>query len=558
MVLLSIREIVEGTSLENLRLVTGHGRQDNQVHNVNIIDNPDAFEWFTAGDFLLTTGFVFKDDVEAQKRLIRELAEINCAGLGVKIKRYWDEIPPAMIATANELDFPIIEIPYVYSLAHVSNVINDILYRRESSKLKKYQKIHEAFRKCALSGGDIQEIARLSATIVGNPVVMVDDDFNLLSYWDFEGNPYPLGEYLPLKGDEKPFDDDFIASIPTDARYLTLSIKRQITRDDVIIICRIKPIIFSSTIYGYTFVWETMKKMEQLDYVALESAAHIAAMELFKLKQIEEARIRERQDFFQDLIEGKILSTNALRNLAATNGFDPDRSHIVFALQIEEASSSRLTNAMERVKQYSEASHYPLQIVGRTDHLLGFVQLKQGDEQKALNQAIRQYFEGLCSQLDTIIPHYSLGISNICDDFITIRKSIMLAYDVLNMVKKNRVRVGFFHDLVSYHLLDTAVDRTAMQTFFKETLGPLAAYDTMHNAELLNTLEVYFDCNGNITRAAQELYRHRNTIIYRLEKIKEILETDLSNPEENFNFQLAFKMYRLLQANHKIESAERV
>ena len=558
MALLSIREIVEGTSLENLRLVTGHGRQDNQVHNVNIIDNSDAFEWFTAGDFLLTTGFVFRDDVEAQKRLIRELAEINCAGLGVKIKRYWDAIPPAMIAAANELEFPMIEIPYVYSLAHVSNVINDILYRRESSKLKKYQRIHEAFRKCALSGGNIQEIARLSATIVGNPVVMVDENFNLLSYWDLEGNPYPLGEYLPLKGNEKPFDDDFVASIPSDVRYLALSIKRQITRDDVTVICRIKPIIFSSTIYGYTLVWETMKKMEQLDYVALESAAHIAAMELFKLKQVEEARIRERQDFFQDLIEGKILSTNALRNLAITNGFDPDRSHIVFALQIEGASPSRLTNAMERIKQFSEASDYPIQIVARADHLLAFVQLKQGDEVKALNQAIRQYFEGLCSQLDAIIPHYSLGISNICDDFITIRKSIMLAYDVLNMVKKNRVRVGFFHDLVSYHLLDTEVDRVAMQTFFKETLGPLEAYDTMHNAELLNTLEVYFDCNGNITRAAQELYRHRNTIIYRLEKIKEILETDLLNPEENFNFQLAFKMYKLLQANHKIESGERV
>jgi len=554
MPLLTIREIVESTSLENLRLVTGHLRQTNEVHNVNIIDNPEAFDWFTAGDFLLTTGFVFKDNVESQKQLIRELAEINCAGLGVKIKRYWDEIPQAMIDIANELSFPIVEIPYVYSLAHVSNVINDILFRRESSKLKKYQKIHEAFRKCALSGGDIQEIARLSASIVNNPVVMVDESFNLLSYWELEGNPYPLAEYLPLNGKEPPFDKEFVASIPTDVRYLTLSIKRQITRGDTVIICRIKPIVFSSTIYGYTLVWETMKKMEQLDYVALESAAHIAAMELFKLKQVEEARNRERQDFFQDLIEGKILSTNALRNLAITNGFDPDRSHMVFALQIEDASPTLLNLAMEQIGQHSATYRYPVQIVVRNDHLLTFVQLRQGDEIKVLNPTIRQYFRTLCEQLDQSIQNYRVGISDICFEFVSIRRSIMLAYDVLKIIKKGRTRVGFFHDLVSYHLLDTAVDPAVMQTFFAETLGPLEAYDKRHNSELLHTLEVYFDCNGNITQAAQELYRHRNTLIYRLEKIKEILETNLLNPEENFNYQMAFKMHKLLSANQNKES----
>ena len=559
MPLLSIREIVEATSLENLRLVTGHLKQDNKVHNVNIIDNPDAYEWFTAGDFLLTTGFVFKDDPEAQKRLIRELAGINCSGLGVKIKRYWDEIPQAMIDVANEVNFPIIEIPFIYSLAHVSNVINDILYHRESSKLKKYLKIHEAFRKCALSGGDIKEIARLSATIINNPVVMVDENFNLLGHWDLEGNPYPLADYVPLNGNEKPFDDEFIESIPTDVRYLTLSIKRQITINDTAITCRIKPIIFSTTIYGYTLVWETMKKMEQLDYIALESAAHIAAMELIKLKQIEEARIRKRQDFFQDLIEGKILSTNALRNLAVTNGFDPNRAHIVFVLQVTEANPSRLSDAMKSIKQFSGAQGYPIQIIMRNGHLLSFVQLKQGDEVKNLKyQNIRRYYQGLCLELDKIVPDFRLGVSNICDDFVTIRKSIMLAYDVLTIVKKGRKKVGFFHDLVSYHLLDTEVDRVAMQAFFDETLGPLDAHDSKHNGELLHTLEVYFKCNGNITQAAQELYRHRNTVIYRLEKIKELLETTLSNPEENFNFQMAFKMHKLLEVHQKPESSDRV
>ena len=61
------------------------------------------------------------------------------------------------------------------------------------------------------------------------------------------------------------------------------------------------------------------------------------------------------------------------------------------------------------------------------------------------------------------------------------------------------------------------------------------------------TLEAYFKANGNVSEASKNLFIHRNTFIYRLEKIKEILKTDLNDAEQNFNYQLALKIYRILQ-----------
>lgn len=79
---------------------------DNTITNVNIIDNPDSYDWLSPGDFLLTTGYVFKDDTALQRQFIRELSEINCAGLGVKVQHYWNEIPKRMIEEAEKEDFP--------------------------------------------------------------------------------------------------------------------------------------------------------------------------------------------------------------------------------------------------------------------------------------------------------------------------------------------------------------------------------------------------------------------------------------------------------------------
>lgn len=55
---------------------------------MNIIENPDAFDWLTPNELLLTTGYIFQDDEELQNKIIQELSKVNCAGLVIKMRRY--------------------------------------------------------------------------------------------------------------------------------------------------------------------------------------------------------------------------------------------------------------------------------------------------------------------------------------------------------------------------------------------------------------------------------------------------------------------------------------
>lgn len=61
---------------------------------------------------------------------------------------------------------------------------------------------------------------------------------------------------------------------------------------------------------------------------------------------------------------------------------------------------------------------------------------------------------------------------------------------------------------------------------FRELLDPLMAYDLERNSDLVRTLKVYFDCGENASEAADRLFLHRNSVPYRLERVRELTGLD--------------------------------
>ncbi|WP_300856903.1 helix-turn-helix domain-containing protein [uncultured Clostridium sp.] len=66
--------------------------------------------------------------------------------------------------------------------------------------------------------------------------------------------------------------------------------------------------------------------------------------------------------------------------------------------------------------------------------------------------------------------------------------------------------------------------------------------------EMIRTIEVFFKCGLNLSEAAKELYIHRNTLIYRLDKIQKITSYDI----REFNNAMIFKIIFLYNKKKKI------
>jgi purine catabolism regulator len=551
---ITIKKLIDGSGLKGLKLLTDPNHENNKINNVNIIDNPESYDWFTAGDFLLTTGYIFKDDVESQKRLVKELSDLNCAGLGIKIKRYWNKVPDIIMEEAKKRNFAIVEIPYNYSLSQITRVINDEILKREDSMLKKYKIIHDSFMQASLAGGNLSEIVRISSSLIANPIIVLDSDFNLLAFQDISNNKQPLVNFLNLELRSKIFSKEFTDQIPRDVDNFTLSIKRKFIKNKNEIICRIIPISYSRLIYGYIIVWETVHKLEAIDYIALENAASNAALERIKAKQIEEAKTRQKEDFFADLIDGKIMSVNAARNLAKIHGMNPSKNHLVIAITTNSKDSflQNLNEISLIATKYFELNNLVLNKFTRDNKLLLFIELNSNNSRNNITDKIKLIIRDFDLNVKSTNARYSyrIGVSNICIDFSSIgqaTKDAIKANDIgASLAKEDRV--NYYEDLIVYNLISAGNDQENIISFFQTNLGELYKLDKTTGTDYLKTLEAYFNANCNISLAAKEAFIHRNTFIYRIEKIKELLKNNLKNADQNFNYQFALKAFKIIES----------
>ena len=74
-----------------------------------------------------------------------------------------------------------------------------------------------------------------------------------------------------------------------------------------------------------------------------------------------------------------------------------------------------------------------------------------------------------------------------------------------------------------------------------DALRRLQKYDEENNTQLVHCLRVYLENQGNVSASARELYVHRNTMLYQIERIREIGMTDLDSYEERLALEIALK-----------------
>lgn len=104
----------------------------------------------------------------------------------------------------------------------------------------------------------------------------------------------------------------------------------------------------------------------------------------------------------------------------------------------------------------------------------------------------------------------------------------------------------FYDDLGIYKLLLEINNKDSLTEFYNKSLGKLIDYDKRHNIDLLNTLKLYLLNNSSIQAVADATFTHRNTINYRIKKIKNILDVDIDNMTVKMEILLSFYIKNIL------------
>jgi sugar diacid utilization regulator len=141
---ISVKEAMNIGGLKKSSLIAGHNGIGNLIEHVSVIEVPDAHEWFRGKELFLSAFYNIENDVEKQLNLLKTIKEKNGSALGVCYPGlYYDTLSPKVLAKANELSIPIIEIPRDVAYIDIISPITESIQRRQSVDLQQSLLIDE-------------------------------------------------------------------------------------------------------------------------------------------------------------------------------------------------------------------------------------------------------------------------------------------------------------------------------------------------------------------------------------------------------------------------------
>jgi purine catabolism regulator len=305
----------------------------------------------------------------------------------------------------------------------------------------------------------------------------------------------------------------------------------------------IAPINVGEMARGYLSLVGIHGELDDLDYLVVEQGETICAVEMARNKAIREAEKRLKGDLLTALLQDN-LSPRDARLWVQTMGLDLEQAHVAlrFAWDGPSPPSRRRLETLVN----GEVARLNLRVIGSPlgTEVICFCQVvpqAQRPEpalalgQAVLDQASREYSDTL-ARCGIGLPALSL------EDW---RNSLRQAGQALEMARRlGEPKPLYYSDLSVYRLLFQLEHSPELIAFQEETIGPLLAFEGGN--ELIHTLETYFEHNGNLSQTAEALYIHRNTLIYRMERIAAITNLELDKPDNRLALQLALRIYRML------------
>ena len=165
-------------------------------------------------------------------------------------------------------------------------------------------------------------------------------------------------------------------------------------------------------------------------------------------------------------------------------------------------------------------------------------------------RSVARAAKALARELAASLPgfHLTVAHSRWIADPADLYRAGQEARLAVNVAEAEGIELLAFEDTGSYRLLLPAMseDPGELERFYEETVAPLVAYDEQYETELVRTIEAYLENDGNVTPTADQLFTHRHTIRYRLERVKELCGHDITSTEGREKLGLGLKSMRVL------------
>lgn len=312
----------------------------------------------------------------------------------------------------------------------------------------------------------------------------------------------------------------------------------------------IAPIVANRLGRGFFSLVGESGMFDALDSQFARHGVAVCALEMAKAKAVREAQKRVQGGILERLVNGTIQPEEALRQLIRMGRQPQNRPYaaLVAVWVGENTPSGRRLETMFNEQVNAHNLDAMVQLLESGVVVFCHAETDERALRKAAPRAVRQLAETIQERVRIQYPEIGLAIGigrpvRVIEDW---RTGYLEALAAQRMAHQWRIGTPlFFGDLGVYRLLSLLLETTELRSFYRETLGDLVS-ERYVNDEFIKTLEAFFEEDGNLSQTAKKLNIHRNTLLYRMDRIAQIGSFDLTNPETRLAVHLALKIRRLL------------
>ncbi|WP_207940372.1 purine catabolism regulatory protein [Enterococcus sp. DIV2402] len=552
--MLTVEDLLHLDELKGVTLLAGEKNIKNQILQVNIMENPDAFDWLTPGEMLLTTGFIFKDDEAMQKRLIRDLAKMNCSALGFKLQRYFDEIPESMVKLANKVNLPILSIPYDYNFTEIISIINQNHKFNQGMVSSLEVSMHNKMYRILEAGNGSKHVIQKLSESIQNPVALLDQNFNPTFYSDLPNNPIRISNILKKPQNVQYIQQFLSERINSSLRFYQDPINLDFNFGQETVPIRIFPIKKNTIIISYLIIWNTMHELGPLDIIELKVAAQYLLLQLQLEDSLNIESYQKRNEMFFEIIRNKYQNEDDLMQFIKYYQLKTDAIYSIAILSTNTAAHSnrQMMNLSTRLNQMLIGYRQKMICIEYSNSFILLIQDPPADEKEYL-KTMNTIGKSLLNQLakESNVPDITMVIGPTVPNIKQIYVSFQQALQTLDIYNSDASldssnRIISYDDVFLKHIIRDHLSVDGLHKITERFITPLRQFDSLNKSEYLKTLQAYYQANRNITKAAENLFIHRNTLLHRLSKIEEILNISFDTPGDNLQLEFVIYIFPLL------------
>jgi len=560
---ISVNEALELLKSHGVILKAGRSGLSNIIETVSVLEVELYQPWLHGGELFLTTLSAFKR-MDQVYQLIRDLKDTGSAALAVhpgnKQEVFMDD---QAFKLAEDLNFPILILPKSIPYSKVLSIVMGAILNRQKVMLERSQELNRYLTNILLTGGGFKGIAESLRDALNSPVIIADSTGSTAA----EAS-HPMYDPIFFKKEaeavlrecaEKGYPEKgIIHEGKLNIKFLHFPAFEG--RGKIIVVS----VYMGTTPYGYVVVPEP--KETDLSYLEMILTHTGTAVALEASKNIAVRKVEEKLnlEFIDDLLNKNYSSEGAIIRRAEQRGLDLSGQYSVLIIEIDnyedlylkhlgendwivQLVKERLYNVVDTVVQkYSRKSI----TIPKGERVIVLKHIPNNIKRNDVKVLLRDLAQEIQREMGGELANVpiSIGIGSCCSNIADFAQSFHHADQALVIGRRIKGGRGIFdyQELGIYSLLLTFGNEKLKESCYKN-LKKIIQYDIENNSELLKTLETYLDCGESINKTAEVLFIHPNTVKYRLERIKKILEEDpFENGEEKLYYYFSIKAIKVL------------